>query len=1040
MSSKAPTHDWKKLTEFMTGAPYTYTDDEMPVLIMGDVNAHNPLWDNSYPPSYYEPAGSRLSSFLSDDNDWHVLNLQMPELVPTRISSRPNQRDTVIDLGLCNHFNFVHQFEVNDYDLLVSDHKPIHAHLHTKATTCPAPPQRFIWKTSSPNIPWDIFQSLLTQLLSPWRQKWEPYLSHLVTFEQQHVDKCWNDLRHIIHHVATNVIGKKAVSATHKHWFTLDPAIPTLHRNFVIWRRKRALCRRNGEEVPDLIERQYQHTRYLFRTAMHQAKQACWEELVGQVAHDKRIVWTAWHGCVPSSTLSLPPFAAPGTPPARTPIDNLNIMGRHIQQVSTVPHDPAFNNTMDTEVEHIASSFSLPKQPITLPFTQQQLEEAAQDINTNTALGPDDISPHFIKHGGSAFTSCLYLMFRLCYQHGVLPTQWKEGTLVALYKNVGDKHDVNMYRPITIVSVIMRLFDRLMLPTLLRYMSEKGIPYDFQFGFTKLRSTYDAIMRLLSFVGRYYNYPIPAVFIDITKAYDRVWVKGLLYKLHTHLNMKPHDLFFYRALLTNRAFRVCGNGYMSDLFSTPDGVPQGGVSAPQLFITYIYDMCDAINSIYIKMNLYADDLVIWASELLLNNTMTTTFTHMQQALNKLTFWASTWKVAFSPAKTQLMIFSHAKSLPSSWAAFHLWLSGFVISRTDTYKYLGLVLQRRLEWKHHVQEIIHNATATSYHIARLASYHIRQRPPFKIIRQLVISVLIPKITYALPFIHLPYAQTHTVMRRMKRLIIYPLRRALGLPNNAHHDSIFIESRVLPIPYLQVYHSLLFARRYIKQANTSAEAASRHRDLFVPGSIRGLSLPSDPMNYIPLRCQMIPHRITSTPELLLAATSKQLWNIVFQRFYDTWFYAQHPLNPDPDPHSIFPCYMSSPTCSDTRIPLYLERLDPSLSSIVSRLRFNRSRLNQSLHKRAWVPTSECPTCRRNIPETVEHVVMHCPRYDHPRFDLLWDLSYMLKLPPLRPSFPFPFLLCSLPDSVPKSLHTRIIRRIASFLNKIRSMRDM
>ena len=217
----------------------------------------------------------------------------------------------------------------------------------------------------------------------------------------------------------------------------------------------------------------------------------------------------------------------------------------------------------------------------------------------------------------------------------------------------------------------MRLFDRLMLPTLLRYMSEKGIPYDFQFGFTKLRSTYDAIMRLLSFVGRYYNYPIPAVFIDITKAYDRVWVKGLLYKLHTHLNMKPHDLFFYRALLTNRAFRVCGNGYMSDLFSTPDGVPQGGVSAPQLFITYIHDMCDAINSIYIKMNLYADDLVIWASELLLNNTMTTTFTHMQQALNKLTFWASTWKVAFSPAKTQLMIFSHAKSLPSSWAA-HLW--------------------------------------------------------------------------------------------------------------------------------------------------------------------------------------------------------------------------------------------------------------------------------------------------------------------------------------------------------------------------------
>ena len=205
---------------------------------------------------------------------------------------------------------------------------------------------------------------------------------------------------------------------------------------------------------------------------------------------------------------------------------------------------------------------------------------------------------------------------------------------------------------------------------------------------------------------------------------------------------------------------------------------------------------------------------------------------------------------------------------------------------------------------------------------------------------------------------------------------------------------------------------------------------------------LSLPCQhhPMRYIALRCQSIPHRITSTHTLLLAATSKQLWSIVFQQFYQTWFNAQQPSNPHADPHSLFLCYTATPTCSDIKIPRYLSVLPSCLSSIISRLRFNRARLNQSLNKRNCVPTSQCSTCLNNIPETVEHVLMHCIRYDRYRFPLFCDLDFLLKLPPISSSFPFPFLLCSFPDSIPKTLHVRIIHRIASFLNQVRSMRDM
>ena len=114
--------------------------------------------------------------------------------------------------------------------------------------------------------------------------------------------------------------------------------------------------------------------------------------------------------------------------------------------------------------------------------------------------------------------------------------------------------------------------------------------------------------------------------------------------------MYAHDLFFYRALLSNRRFRVSGNGFMSHWFSTPDGVPQGSVSAPQLFIIYIHDLIDAIQSQYIHINLFADDIVIWPAWILLCEFPSNVMIKMQETLDKLSTWASTWKLTFSSNK------------------------------------------------------------------------------------------------------------------------------------------------------------------------------------------------------------------------------------------------------------------------------------------------------------------------------------------------------------------------------------------------------
>ena len=450
-------------------------------------------------------------------------------------------------------------------------------------------------------------------------------------------------------------------------------------------------------------------------------------------------------------------------------------------------------------------------------------------------------------------------------------------------------------------------------------------------------------------------------------------------------------------------------------------------------------MLVSIQSLFVHINLFADDIVIWASEVLINMHPMLIMFHMQQTLNALATWASTWKITFSSTKTQMIIFFIGATLPSTWNSFKLTLSHFTIVVVDTYTYLGLILHKQLDWTTHIREIIRKATATSHHIARLAFFRVQSRPSLPVIRQLINTVLLPKITYGLPFISLFADENHPLMLQLKRLLIIPLRRSLGLPHNAHHDSIFIESRTLPIPCTQLHHSLLLAKRWIKQGTTQQQQQQQRFDfIFHPDPHSNDNIQyTNPLNCIAMQCNLI---LTTTFTRFQGMTSQQLWDHVFKCFYHTWYTSQHPSTRrrEKDTHSLFTCYKLFPVLRDTTLPSYFHLLSPSDASVISRLRFNRARLNQSLHYRHVLTTDKCPTCP-DVRETVEHVVMSCPRYDAIRFKCFHRLASITNKPPLSSSFAFPFLLCSFPPNTHTTHCNQYIRIISSFHSSMRQMRD-
>ena len=183
-----------------------------------------------------------------------------------------------------------------------------------------------------------------------------------------------------------------------------------------------------------------------------------------------------------------------------------------------------------------------------------------------------------------------------------------------------------------------------------------------------------------------------ATFIDFQKAFDKVWKDGLLVKLQRsgiHGNMYR----WTKSYLHNRRARVLVNGECGKKVLLRQGVPQGGVLSPTLFILFINDVvADLPRGIHAA--LYADDLVLWCAE----EYATTATYRMNLALEKLTTWTQKWCVTINKEKSAATLFS----LSSKASTGKLMMDDTELKVVDEQTYLGVTFDKRLTWNQHVQ--------------------------------------------------------------------------------------------------------------------------------------------------------------------------------------------------------------------------------------------------------------------------------------------------------------------------------------------------
>ena len=218
---------------------------------------------------------------------------------------------------------------------------------------------------------------------------------------------------------------------------------------------------------------------------------------------------------------------------------------------------------------------------------------------------------HFFQAHGEIqqLRVCKPKMFNLVYNVGCIPSEWKTSNVVPIHKK-DDKSDIKNYRPISLISLVMKVFERIMYEELLNRTENKIDPR--QHGFLKNKSCNTNLLSFTNSVALslHDKVGVDVVYFDFAKAFDTVWHDLILNKLKNQYNIDGNLLKFFVNYLQGRKQLVILDNCSSDSTDVLSGVPQGSILGPLLFLLFINDKYIGINE-DTNIGLYADDTKMW---------------------------------------------------------------------------------------------------------------------------------------------------------------------------------------------------------------------------------------------------------------------------------------------------------------------------------------------------------------------------------------------------------------------------------------------
>jgi Reverse transcriptase (RNA-dependent DNA polymerase)/Endonuclease-reverse transcriptase len=424
-----------------------------------------------------------------------------------------------------------------------------------------------------------------------------------------------------------------------------------------------------------------------------------WEQTVESTnfIHSSRKAWTLMRKL--GTDLS-------SSPPSR-PTINANQIATRLLKVSKVPMDRDFVRSTKRDLRQMRRG--LPVDPsLSADFTEDELTLALQNVKSGKAAGFDGVYPEFIKNSGPRTKQWLVALFNNILSTGKIPKLFKQVKVIALLKPGKDGTDAAHFRPISLLSVVFKLFERCILQRI-QPLIDEVVPIS-QAGFRKNRSCTEQVLALTTHIEAGFERKLKtgAVFIDLTAAYDTVWRDGVMLKFMRIVRCtKISNLL--NNILSNRLFQVHLGDDTSRWRRLNNGLPQGSVLAPLLFSLYLADIPETRS----KQFQYADDIALTYQA----DSFADCESCLEADLDILKEYFERWRLQPNPSKTESCVF-HLSNHDAN-RTLNINFNGTQIQHVNHPKYLGVTLDRSLTYNVHLSKSALKVAARVNLIRKLA---------------------------------------------------------------------------------------------------------------------------------------------------------------------------------------------------------------------------------------------------------------------------------------------------------------------------------
>jgi hypothetical protein len=457
-----------------------------------------------------------------------------------------------------------------------------------------------------------------------------------------------------------------------------------------------------------------------------------------------------------------------------------------------------------------------PDQPIfdfsSSPVSCSEISDTINQLQVKKTLDVNGMSTHLLSKFALCLSTPLKHVITLSFNNGIVPSQLKVAKVIPIFKS-GDKRLVENYRPISLLNVFSKVFEKVVHNRLSSFLNLNNLISPCQFGFRKSHATVHPLSLFVNSIGRALNdkkHSI-AIFCDLKKAFDTVDHKILLKKL-SKIGVSEATLKWFESYLKNRYQYVSVGSSASNLLCIKIGVPQGSILGPLLFLIYINDLPKISNLLSF---LFADDTTLLSSHSDLNTLIDTVNLEFQKIIH----FFRAHKLSIHPTKTKFMLFSNsptAHSLPCNIFANYnnfgqnnpdlIYTLEKITSNSETpaIKFLGIYIDHSLSFKYHVNFI-------SSKISK-AMYFLRSA------KNLLSEKSLKSVYYALIHCHLIYgiliwsSTNYSNLKGLEKKQKDAVRIVTMSLYNSHTEPLFKKLNILPLQHLITYFKLQFIHQF------------------------------------------------------------------------------------------------------------------------------------------------------------------------------------------------------------------------------------